>query len=1015
MSAHPIASAASLSESQIGQIGTAIEATLAADASTRRRAEEVLGGCRDTPGFSSALLKLVETETVPPHTRQAAAVYLKNHVARFYMKADWNAPIYETDRASLKAALVAVMLRVPVLVRRQLSEVLAIIAEHEYPNTWHDLVPQLGSKLQAIALESPADWISLQGVLETLHAVFERYPWRERSNPLYTEINYSLLHTQEPVLRTLKLVCDSLYNSCYFESLDSKSAELVVSNAELTCKIFYCLSWQELPPYFEENMTSFMAELKRLLLYENKLIDDGTDTEPTCVDKLLVSVLDTLNLYESKHDEEFRPFLQNFVMDTWQLLTRRANTAKNDGVVTTGIKFLTTVSRSPDYQLFSDRTALTQVCQQIVIPNIELREEDEELFEDNPIEYVRRDMEGSDADTRRRGAVELVKGLCVHFESLVIEAFSTNISEMLGPNSTWKQKDVALFIITALGWKTGTAAGGVTETSSLIDVLDFFRMHVLPNLTSFAANPTSLSAPIFTADLIKFVISFRNQIPKENYGDLILYCVKLLGAREPVVQTYAAACIERLLSVKDTKSSGLSNGNGHLPGAASADGVSQVRIPRISKIDIRPMLETLIPAVLLSLRTASRPDEYTMRLLLRVIAVAREEMVPFTEQILRVVLAILNLVIENPANPHFNHYLFEVLSALIRFVGGPGTITTFEAALLAPLRTILLRDVTELGPYVFQVLSQLMALHPDALPQAYGELVPPMLGPAMWERRGYIRGMVQYLETYVRKNSASLIADNQLRGVLGIFNKLVASKATDHLGIQLVCTVIETYEYNVLEGELMNAIVSVLITRLQAAKTAKYVHNLLYCLSLIVVRFGVDSLVKAMDTLQQGLMLMFLTQVWVPEVPSIMRQSDRRICAIAMADIACATDICRNEPYIGQWASMINATIALTEGIRTDTAGDVSDDDDDDVPLEHGESYSGGHSQLRWASSGTSALLCQSAVAPGVDPRKHLAERISAFTARHPGVYGGLIAQGIEQGAQAALKSYLSLVSLSIS
>lgn len=1005
---------ASISDAQITPIGSAIEATLSPDASTRRQAEDLLAGVRDTPGFASILLQLIKADTAPSHIRQAAAVYLKNHVARFYMKVDWNSPAYEADRTALKAALVAVMLHVPVLVRRQLSEVLAIIAEHEYPSTWPDLVPELGAKLRGIVLTVPLDWLAMQGVLETLHAIFERYPWRERSNPLYSEINYSLAHSQEPVHAAIKQVCDVLHTPAQLDSLDRRTAGILVCNAELLCKIFYCLSWQELPPYFEENMAAFMTEMRRLLLFENPSIDDGTGAEPSCIDNLLVSVLDILNLYESKHDEEFRPYVQNFVMDTWQLLTRRANTAKNDGVVTTGIKFLTTVSRSPDYQLFSDRAALTQVCQQIVIPNIELRKEDEELFEDNPVEYVRRDMEGSDADTRRRGAVELVKGLCMHYESNVIEAFSSNISEMLRQESNWKQKDIALFIVTALGWKTGTIAGGVTETSSLIDVLDFFRSHVFPNLTAFASNPTTLNTPIFTADVIKFVISFRNQIPKENYGDIILFCVKLLGAREPVVQTYAAACIERLLSVKDTQPARLLNGNGHVSDAAGAGADSQIRIPRISKADIKPMLGTLIPAVLHSLQQAGRADEYLMRLLLRIITVAREESVPLTEQILRVTLAVLNSVIDNPANPHFNHFLFEVISALIRFVGRPETVGTFEGALLRPMQTVLERDVTELGPYVFQVLSQLMALHPSTLPQAYGLLMPPLLGPAMWERRGYIRGMVQYLETYVRKNSASVIADNQLRGILGIFNKLVASKATDHLGIQMVCTVIESYEGNVLEGELLNAIVSVLIRRLQAAKTPKYVQNLLYCLSLIVVRFGVESLVKAMDSLQPGLMSMLLKQVWIPEAPSILRQHDRRVCAIAMADIACATDLCREDPYTGQWAPMINATIALTEGIRTDASGEVSDDDDDG-PLEQGESFSGGHCKLRWANHSINALSSQNSVASGVDARKHLAERISSFTSRNPGVFGRLLAQGLEQGAQAALKSYLASASLSIS
>ena len=35
---------------------------------------------------------------------------------------------------------------------------------------------------------------------------------------------------------------------------------------------------------------------------------------------------------------------------------------------------------------------------------MEMRECDVELFEDNPEEFIRRDLEGSDVDTRRRAA-----------------------------------------------------------------------------------------------------------------------------------------------------------------------------------------------------------------------------------------------------------------------------------------------------------------------------------------------------------------------------------------------------------------------------------------------------------------------------------------------------------------------------------------------------------------------------------------------------------------------------------
>ena len=79
------------------------------------------------------------------------------------------------------------------------------------------------------------------------------------------------------------------------------------------------------------------------------------------------------------------------------------------------IRFLTTVANGVHHELFKNEGALKQVCEKIVIPNLTMREDDEEMFELNWVEYVRRDTEGSDTDTRRRAAAELVKSLTAKF------------------------------------------------------------------------------------------------------------------------------------------------------------------------------------------------------------------------------------------------------------------------------------------------------------------------------------------------------------------------------------------------------------------------------------------------------------------------------------------------------------------------------------------------------------------------------------------------------------------------
>ena len=165
-----------------------------------------------------------------------------------------------------------------------------------------------------------------------------------------------------------------------------------------------------------------------------------------------------------------------------------------------------------------------------------LRDSDEEDFEDNPLEYLRRDIEGSDAGTRRRGAYDLVQGLCVHYEETITAICSKYINTLLreyAVNRTedWRKKDAAMALVLALSAKGFTRAHGATSTNDLINVVDFMSEHVVPELKS-AAND---GPPILKADAIKFCTVFRSQLPREAFPVLIPLMLDHLGSKSYVV------------------------------------------------------------------------------------------------------------------------------------------------------------------------------------------------------------------------------------------------------------------------------------------------------------------------------------------------------------------------------------------------------------------------------------------------------------------------------------------------
>lgn len=118
---------------------------------------------------------------------------------------------------------------------------------------------------------------------------------------------------------------------------------------------------------------------------------------------------------------------------------------------------------------------------------VKFSESDEELFEDNPEEYTRRDIEGSDVDTRRRAACDLVNTLSQNFEQRIMDIFSQYIQVMLSkysenPSQNWRSKDATLYLVTSLASRGQTQKHGVTQTSQLVSIPQFFGQHVIQEL-----------------------------------------------------------------------------------------------------------------------------------------------------------------------------------------------------------------------------------------------------------------------------------------------------------------------------------------------------------------------------------------------------------------------------------------------------------------------------------------------------------------------------------------------------
>lgn len=458
-------------------------------------AEKYLEGIEASQNYPLLLLHLIQTTTTAGDAagnsiRVAAAIAFKNLVKRNWGSQEDSgeegdsgpSKIHNCDREAIKREIVDLMLKSPEAIQRQLSDAISVIGRHDFPNKWPTLMTHLVTKLG-----QSEDFHVINGVLRTAHSLFKRYRHEFKSDRLWSEIKLVLDSFAAP----LTSLFVSLMNLAKVHEGNKAALPVIYSSLLLVCKIFYSLNSQEIPEFFEDNIGVWMPNFHTLLTAQVPLLATGSDEEEAgLLEQIRSQICDNVGMYARKYDEEFETYLPIFVTDIWSLLVTTGQGVKYDLLVSNAIQFLALVAeKDRNKMLFNNPETMSGICQKVIVPNMEFRDADEELFEDNPEEYIRRDIEGSDVDTRRRAVCDLVRSLSKHFESEMTSIFGSYVSEMLAkygqdPAGCWKAKDAAIYLVTSIVAKGQTEKSGVTKTNALVSVNDFYVSHILPELNN---------------------------------------------------------------------------------------------------------------------------------------------------------------------------------------------------------------------------------------------------------------------------------------------------------------------------------------------------------------------------------------------------------------------------------------------------------------------------------------------------------------------------------------------------
>jgi exportin-2 (importin alpha re-exporter) len=176
--------------------------------------------------------------------------------------------IGDDKRDFIKTKAVELVATVPPILQLPLGDTIGIIADSDFYKDWLNLVPDI------VSLFNANDLVTTNAMLQIAHSVFKRWRPKFRSDELFLEIKYVLEIFCQPYLVLFQQV-DELITT---NQSNQTQLRLLFDTLLLLLKLYVDLNCQDIPEFFEDNLTPFMTIFHKYLTYNNRLL--VTDVYP---------------------------------------------------------------------------------------------------------------------------------------------------------------------------------------------------------------------------------------------------------------------------------------------------------------------------------------------------------------------------------------------------------------------------------------------------------------------------------------------------------------------------------------------------------------------------------------------------------------------------------------------------------------------------------------------------------------------------------------------------------------
>jgi hypothetical protein len=500
-------------------------------------------------------MQLMASDSVDLATRQAASIFFKNWVSR-----SWDQLSEDTGaKATVRAQLLPLLAHCPSQVRAQLDVAVYSVFSADFPEKWPGLLDEIEQYLQS------NEAVVLACGLSALNQLVRVFRWRQSTK-------------RAPLTKVIK-TCFPRINSIVAELIKFDAGDANVGFMVKTImKTFFASVQYDLPKVLQDQNMLFSWCSVLVQMIEKPLNGISADMDQDDLrqniwwkakkwayqglhrlfhrygNPALNSPAEVPKAFTKLFADKFAPSLVKVVVAQTELLGQGAKMP--DKIVTTMLAFLDDAIKYKNTWSVV-KPHMDMLVAKVIYPLVCFTEEDQELFTDDPREFIQKKLDPlSDVS----GPVAAAHSLLV---DLVTDRFKTTfmpvlqfLNSLLSTQTTASQLDGALSMLSDM-------AGAIVSNKSNMKnqsghVLTQFVIANLESPEPFLRMRALQVISVFCDADAEAEIVLPGHGLEANSGWLKLFekTVHLMGAQEPIpVRVYAALLMERLLLRDDIRQS----------------------------------------------------------------------------------------------------------------------------------------------------------------------------------------------------------------------------------------------------------------------------------------------------------------------------------------------------------------------------------------------------------------------------------------------------------------------------